>query len=161
MTNEEAIKYLQQLYPQGGHCWLDEQRLEAISMAIESLSHSVTKKSDQVERIRAEIEKRYRENKADGYSDVCEELWDILSFIDSMQDKEKYYRSDDTPDTAGYDLTEDVQEMVENEGGVFVSANDNDDEEETVPSDSVAGNVTPTDEPDTYEPFNLINKQEQ
>ena len=38
------------------------------------------------EKIRAEIEKRYRENKADGYSDVCEELWDILSFIDSMQE---------------------------------------------------------------------------
>ena len=37
------------------------------------------------EKIRAEIEKRYRENKADGYSDVCEELWDILSFIDSLQ----------------------------------------------------------------------------
>jgi len=39
------------------------------------------------EKIRAEIEKRYRENKADGYSDVCEELWDILSFIDSMQEE--------------------------------------------------------------------------
>ena len=38
-------------------------------------------------KIRAEIEKRYRENKADGYSDVCEELWDILSFIDSMQEE--------------------------------------------------------------------------
>lgn len=57
MTNEEAIKYLRQLYPQGGHCWLDEQRSEAISMAIESLSHPVTKKSDQVERIRSETER--------------------------------------------------------------------------------------------------------
>lgn len=37
MTQEEAIKYLQQLYPNGGHCWLDEQRIEAISMAIEAL----------------------------------------------------------------------------------------------------------------------------
>ena len=37
MTNKEAIKYLQQLYPNGGHCWLDEQRIEAIGMAIKAL----------------------------------------------------------------------------------------------------------------------------
>lgn len=37
MTNEEAIKYLQQLYPNGGHSWLDEQRIEAIGMAIKAL----------------------------------------------------------------------------------------------------------------------------
>ena len=37
MKAEEAIKYLQQLYPNGGHCWLDKQRIEAISMAIEAL----------------------------------------------------------------------------------------------------------------------------
>lgn len=37
MTNEEAIKFLQKIYPNGGHCWLDEQRIEAISMAIKAL----------------------------------------------------------------------------------------------------------------------------
>ena len=37
MTNEEAIKYLKQLYPNGGHCWLDEQRIEAIGMAVKAL----------------------------------------------------------------------------------------------------------------------------
>ena len=37
MTKEEAIKFLQQLYPNGGHCWLDEQRIEAIGMAIKAL----------------------------------------------------------------------------------------------------------------------------
>ncbi len=37
MTKGEAIKYLQQLYPKGGHCWLDEQRIEAIGMAIKAL----------------------------------------------------------------------------------------------------------------------------
>ena len=37
MENEEAIKYLKQIYPNGGHCWLDEQRREAIGMAIEAL----------------------------------------------------------------------------------------------------------------------------
>lgn len=38
MTQEEAIKYLKQLYPNGGYTWLDEQRMEAITMAIEALS---------------------------------------------------------------------------------------------------------------------------
>ena len=37
MTKKEAIKFLQQLYPYGGHCWLDEQRTEAIGMAIQAL----------------------------------------------------------------------------------------------------------------------------
>ena len=37
MTKEEAIKYLRQIYPNGGHCWLDEQRIEAIGMAINAL----------------------------------------------------------------------------------------------------------------------------
>lgn len=37
MTKQEAIKYLQQLYPNGGHCWLDEQRIDAIDMAIKAL----------------------------------------------------------------------------------------------------------------------------
>ena len=42
MTKEEAIKYLQQLYPNGGHCWLDEQRIEAIGMAIKALKEGPT-----------------------------------------------------------------------------------------------------------------------
>ena len=37
MKKEEAIKFLQQLYPNGGHCWLDEQRIEAIGMAVKAL----------------------------------------------------------------------------------------------------------------------------
>ena len=37
MIKEEAIKYLQQLYPNGGHCWRDEQRIEAIGMAVQAL----------------------------------------------------------------------------------------------------------------------------
>ena len=37
MTKEQAIKYLKQIYPNGGHCWLDEQRIEAINMAIDAL----------------------------------------------------------------------------------------------------------------------------
>lgn len=41
MTREEAIKYLRQIYPNGGHCWLDEQRIEALDMAIQALSVSL------------------------------------------------------------------------------------------------------------------------
>lgn len=37
MTKEEAIKYLQQLYPNGGNCWLNEQRIKAIGMDIKAL----------------------------------------------------------------------------------------------------------------------------
>jgi len=44
MKANEAIKYLQQLYPNGGHCWLDEQRIEAISMAIEALKEELVSK---------------------------------------------------------------------------------------------------------------------
>ena len=38
MTREEAIKYLRQIYPNGGHCWLDNQRIDALQIAIDVLS---------------------------------------------------------------------------------------------------------------------------
>lgn len=41
MTNQEAIKYLKQIYPYGGCCWLDEMRTEAIRMAITALEDSI------------------------------------------------------------------------------------------------------------------------
>jgi len=41
MKKEEAIKYLQQLYPNGGHCRLDEQRIEAIGMAVKALQEEL------------------------------------------------------------------------------------------------------------------------
>lgn len=44
MKKEEAIIYLQQLYPNGGHCWLDEQRMEAIGMAVKALQEEPTAK---------------------------------------------------------------------------------------------------------------------
>lgn len=37
MKKKDAIKYLKQLYPNGGHCWLDEQRIDAIGMAVKAL----------------------------------------------------------------------------------------------------------------------------
>ena len=45
MTNEEAIKFLRQLYPVGGHCWLDEQRIEAIGMAIDALYEKIDREN--------------------------------------------------------------------------------------------------------------------
>lgn len=53
MTKEEAINYLQQLYPNGGHCWLDKQRIEAIGMAVEALKEEPV--SDDFEKIVEEI----------------------------------------------------------------------------------------------------------
>ena len=44
MKKEDAIKYLQQLYPNGGHCWLDEQRIEAIRMAVKALQEKPVEK---------------------------------------------------------------------------------------------------------------------
>lgn len=44
MTNKEAIKFLKQLYPNGGHCWLDEQRIEAIGMAVKALQEEPVSK---------------------------------------------------------------------------------------------------------------------
>ena len=49
MTKDEAIKYLQQLYPNGGHCWLDEQRIEAIDMAVKALQEESASKDLEVE----------------------------------------------------------------------------------------------------------------
>jgi hypothetical protein len=43
MTNDEAIQFLKQIYPYGGHCWLDEQRTEAIGKAIQALSYADVK----------------------------------------------------------------------------------------------------------------------
>lgn len=42
---------------------------------------------NKVELIKAEIERRYKNNKADGYTLVCEELDDLLSFIDSLEEE--------------------------------------------------------------------------
>ena len=53
MTNEEAIKYLKQIHPVGGHCWLDEQRIKAVDMAIEAL----TKASEEKEPVSEELDK--------------------------------------------------------------------------------------------------------
>ena len=58
MTVEEAIKYLKQLYPNGGNCWLDEQRIEAIGMAITALEQKGVTSDD----LGAEINKAFLNN---------------------------------------------------------------------------------------------------
>lgn len=55
MTNQEAIKYLQQIYPNGGHCWLDEQRIEAIGMAINALQEEPVSEDLEEASLRASI----------------------------------------------------------------------------------------------------------
>ena len=37
MTPKVAVKFLRQIYPYGGHSWLDDQRTRAIEMAIDVL----------------------------------------------------------------------------------------------------------------------------
>jgi len=56
MKKEDAIKYLQQLYPNGGYTWLDEQRMEAITMAIEALEASLPPKEELEEYAQRESE---------------------------------------------------------------------------------------------------------
>lgn len=70
MTNKEAIKYLQQLYPYGGHCWLDKQRTEAIGMAIEALREKSKLSS---------IERNGKDCKDDPVSDDFEEACNQMS----------------------------------------------------------------------------------
>lgn len=58
MTDKEAINYLKQLYPNGGHCWLDEQRIEAVGMAIEALKEaSVSEDLEKAAKENAKIER--------------------------------------------------------------------------------------------------------
>ena len=75
MKKEDAIKYLQQLYPNGGHCWLDEQRIEAIGMAVKALQEEPV--SDNFENALAEEWKGYNDRgaaKVDALEDNTQEL---------------------------------------------------------------------------------------
>lgn len=78
MTNEEAIKYLKQLYPNGGHCWLDEQRIEAIGMAIKALQ----KEPASEEQVKESLISKH-ENK------TCKENGDYLTQEPASEDLEK------------------------------------------------------------------------
>ena len=79
MTKEEAIKFLQQLYPNGGHCWLDEQRIEAIGMAIKAL---------QEEPVSDDLEEAAKQSGYAAYPvDMAEEFGGVI------RDNNRYQRS--------------------------------------------------------------------
>ncbi len=74
MTDKEAIKYLQQLYPNGGHCWLDEQRIEAISMAIKALQEEPqVKESAKTQHVNGTCEKNSNSLTQEPVSEELEE----------------------------------------------------------------------------------------
>ena len=85
MTKEEAIKYLQQLYPNGGHCWLDEQRMEAIGMAVKALQEEPVELKEvdfenynKVQKIRQEVERIQLYTQS-------EVLKQVLDYIDEVK----------------------------------------------------------------------------
>lgn len=80
MTNKEAIKILQQLYPNGGHCWLDEQRIEAIGMAIKALQKEPVS------------EEQVKESLISKHDDkTCKEKGDSLTQESVSEDLEKEF----------------------------------------------------------------------
>lgn len=87
MTKAEAIQYLQQLYPNGGHCWLDEQRIEAIGMAVKALQEEPVELKDvdlenynKVQKIREEVERMQLYTQS-------EVLKQVLDYIDKVQEE--------------------------------------------------------------------------
>ena len=77
MTKKEAIKYLQQLYPNGGHCWLDEQRIEAIGMAVKALQEEPVSNSDWLTELQEKLDNATPEQ--------LEELWNKYNGVDEEE----------------------------------------------------------------------------
>ena len=73
MTNKEAIKYLQQIYPNGGHCWLDEQRIEAISMAINALQEEPVSEQN-LSNVERTVKNWKEEPVSEDLEEACEQL---------------------------------------------------------------------------------------
>lgn len=81
MTNEEAIKFLKQLYPNGGHCWLDEQRIEAIGIAIAALEQKGAASEDL-----EEVSDKYSKEIESNYLNDMFDRGDIMkAFMDGAQ----------------------------------------------------------------------------
>ena len=87
MTKEEAIQYLQQFYPNGGHCWLDEQRIEAIGMAVKALQEF----DDAIEHgkkiVLAELERIIKEKEEAGKNYVFV-FSEVKELVEKMSQKE-------------------------------------------------------------------------
>ena len=100
MKNEEAIKFLQQLYPNGGHCWLDEQRMEAIGMAIKALQEEPVSE-EQVKEDTMTIRKEWFEH--------CKKSWYNEGYIDGEYNRDRQFEnsvSDDVKKAAEQDVCE-------------------------------------------------------
>jgi hypothetical protein len=82
MTNKEAIKYLKQLYPNGGHCWLDDQRMEAIGMAIKALQEDPVSE-EQVKEDTMTIRKEWYEH--------CKKSWYNEGYIDGEYNRDRQF----------------------------------------------------------------------
>ena len=105
MKKEEAISYLQQLYPNGGHCWLDEQRIEAISMAINAL---------QEEPVSEELEEVSTQYGAYEFSSLCNGCKHIP--VDAFKDGAKWQKNHLWKPADGDDLPEIDREVIALEG---------------------------------------------
>jgi hypothetical protein len=100
MTNKEAINYLKQLYPNGGHCWLDDQRMEAIGMAIKALQEESVSE-EQVKEDTMTIRKEWFEH--------CKKSWYNEGYIDGEYNRDRQFEnsvSDDVNKAAEQDVCE-------------------------------------------------------
>ena len=88
MNKEEAIKYLQQLYPNGGHCWLDEQRIEAIGMAVKALQEEPVSEDLLVAANKAWLESEDKESYAETFIDGFVACFNWQKRKDSISSKD-------------------------------------------------------------------------
>lgn len=82
MTNDEAIKFLKQIYPYGCNCWLDEQRTEAIGKAIEVLSANQSQDTAEEQNICLDAMKSWGE--WENFGILAEESGEMLSAINKL-----------------------------------------------------------------------------
>ena len=85
MTKKEAIKYLKQLYPNGGHCWLDDQRMEAIGMAVKVLQEEPVSE-EQVKEDTMTISKEWFEH--------CKKSWYNEGYIDGEYNRDRQFEKE-------------------------------------------------------------------
>ena len=113
MTDKEAIKFLQQIYPNGGHCWLDEQRIEAIGMAVKALQEETV--SEELEKaskewLRPQLDKSYANY---GETKMMElTRFDGYAMLDAIEFGAKWQKSNLWKPADGDDLPEIDREVI-------------------------------------------------
>ncbi len=115
MTKEEAIKYLQQLYPNGGHCWLDEQRIEAIGIAINALREEPASKDEQNPADKDELfDHRYTQHLVESQRQKSMIQWkgdnlkEVIDFTGKDRNFDKWFKS-----------FEEYEQYVQKHNGIF------------------------------------------